>query len=148
MMNFFQLWEAVQQNRVVQPPGPQVQQAQRTRLQQMQQILMWPTPHLPPAPPGFDPKLMELSSDAAQKRVANGLLQQGVDGRQAVLAGQKVADYVWHYSAYPYNVYKRTIALLSDKGVDLQQALAQAKKNQEQAKPIHQRLMMTQYKAA
>jgi len=91
---------------------------------------------------------MELSSDRAQKTVANDLLNQGVDGRQAVLLGQKVADYVYNYSAYPYNVYKRVLGQIGDQeNVDMENALNQAKQAMDQARPIHDKLKANGYRA-
>jgi hypothetical protein len=115
----------------------------------LQQILAWPTASLPPPPAGWRPEYMEMSSDAAQKKVANDLLNRGVDGRRAVLLGQKVAEYVYSYSAYPYNVYKRVLGLAGDEdNVDMQQALVKAKQSMEEARPIHDKLKARGYKLA
>jgi hypothetical protein len=114
----------------------------------LQALLHWPTPQLPPPPQGFRPEYMEMNSDAAQKRVSNDLANKGVPANQAVLIGRKVAEYVWNYSAYPYNVYKRVLSKLSDEGMDDQMALQKAKEASERAKAIHQKLMSSGYKAA
>ncbi len=89
---------------------------------------------------------MEVSSDRAQKIVGNELSDRGVDGRTAVLAGQKVADYVYNYSAYPYNVYKRILGQ-AEGDVDMEDILAKAKQAQEKARPIHAKLKATGYRS-
>ncbi len=138
----FNKWRASKQ---LQPAQKVIAPTKTTSDTAIQNLLHWPTAYLPKPPQGWKPEYMEMNSDAAQKRVSNNLLTQGTPAAQAVAIGRKVAEYVWDYSAYPYNVYKRVLSSLSDKGVDDQKAIEMAKTAAEKAKSVHERLKSSGY---
>jgi hypothetical protein len=93
-----------------------------------------------PKPPlGWEDEYLNMNSDMAGKIAANKLLQQGMDAQRALRLGNEISDYVWNWSMNPWNVYKRVLFTLHQKGIPDEQAMAQAKKAGEVAKLRYQR---------
>jgi hypothetical protein len=88
----------------------------------------------PQPPMGWEDRYLTMNADTAGKLAADKLLQQGMDARRAGLIGNEISQYVWNWSMNPWNVYKRVLTTLHDKGVPPEQALLQAKKAGEIAK--------------